>query len=72
MELNTFKPWLVKPSMGPSFGLSCSTFPLLQLARQPLGTCLDHQPQLNAKVRTILIDWLVDVAPNRLRTWTLF
>ena len=53
MELNTFKPLLVKPSTGRSFGWSCSTFPLLQLARQPLGTRLDHQPQLNAKIRTI-------------------
>ena len=35
-----------------------------QLARQPLGTCRDRQPQLNAKMRAILIDWLVDVAAN--------
>ena len=40
-----------------------------QLARQPLGTCLDRQPQLNAK----MIDWLVDVAANyKLRSLTLF
>lgn len=44
-----------------------------QLARQPLGTCLDRQPQLNAKMRAILIDWLVDVAANyKLRPLTLF
>ena len=44
-----------------------------QLAWQPLGTCLDRQPQLNAKMRAILIDWLVDVAANyKLRPWTLF
>ena len=35
-----------------------------QLARQPLGTRLNRQPQLNAKMRAILIDWLVDVAAN--------
>ena len=46
---------------------------LEQLARQPLGTCLDRQPQLNAKMRAILIDCLVDVAANcKLRSWTLF
>eukprot|EP00450_Noctiluca_scintillans_P010478 CAMPEP_0194505174 /NCGR_PEP_ID=MMETSP0253-20130528/31193_1 /TAXON_ID=2966 /ORGANISM="Noctiluca scintillans" /LENGTH=509 /DNA_ID=CAMNT_0039347673 /DNA_START=56 /DNA_END=1585 /DNA_ORIENTATION=- len=44
-----------------------------QLSRQPFGTCLDRQPQLNAKMRAILIDWLVDVAANyKLRTLTLF
>ena len=37
-----------------------------QLARQP-------QPQLNAKMRAILIDWLVVVAANyKLRPLTLF
>ena len=35
-----------------------------QLARQLLGTCLDRQPQLIAKMRAILIDWLVDVAAH--------
>ena len=44
-----------------------------QLARQPLGTCLDRQPQFNANLRAILIDWLVDVAANcMLRPLTLF
>ena len=35
-----------------------------QLAKQLLGTCLDRQPQLVAKMRAILIDWLVDVAAH--------
>ena len=43
------------------------------LARQPLGTCLICQPQLNAKMRAILFDWLVDVAANyKLRPLFLF
>ena len=42
-------------------------------AGQSLGTCLDRLPQLNAKMRAILIDWLVDVAANyKLRPFTLF
>ena len=40
-----------------------------QLAMQRLGTCLDRNPQFNAKMRAVLTDWLVDVAANyKLRT----
>ena len=64
MELNTFELWLVRPAMGPSFGWSCSTFPLLQLARQPIGTCLDHQaPPLDSVLTVCLIDQYLDRRP---------
>ena len=34
------------------------------IARHSFDTCLDRQPELNAKIRAIRIDWLVDVAAN--------
>jgi len=44
-----------------------------QHAQQPTGDCLDRQTELNAQMRGILVDWLVDVAVNyKLGSRTLF
>jgi len=44
-----------------------------QHAQHPRGTCLERQTELNAQMRGILVDWLVDVAVNyKLGSRTLF
>jgi hypothetical protein len=54
-------------SFSPSLTLSLSRplFPILQERTSPKFGYMEHQPQINEKMRCILIDWLVEVHAER-------
>ena len=69
MELNTFKPWLVRPVIESFVRLAVLNVSVVAARKQPLGRCLNHQPQFNAKVAANLIAAKFEEIPSEVQVF---